>query len=73
MLLTLMAWIILATAGILATAPVPASWLQPLTWVLTAYFSVGVVMNLISRSRLERIWAPVSLVIAVCCAVVAAS
>ena len=72
-LLILMAWVILATAGIVEVPPVPTSWLRPLTWVITAYFSLGAVMNLISRSRLERIWSPVSLVIAVCCALVAAS
>ncbi|HSJ71392.1 MAG TPA: hypothetical protein VLA29_07100 [Acidimicrobiia bacterium] len=40
-------------------------------WVLTAFFGIGAVVNLASRSRVERLWAPVSLVIAVCCAIIA--
>jgi hypothetical protein len=41
-------------------------------WVLTGLFALGTVANLASRSRIERVWAPVSLVIAVCCGIVAA-
>ncbi len=40
-------------------------------WMLTAFFGVGAVGNLASRSKIERVWAPVSLVIAVCCAIIA--
>ena len=40
-------------------------------WVLAVVFAVGTLMNAISPSRVERVWAPVSLVIAVCCAVIA--
>lgn len=40
-------------------------------WMLTIFFGVGAVMNLASRSKIERLWAPVSLVIAVCCAIIA--
>ena len=40
-------------------------------WVLTGFFTLGTVANLASRSKIERIWAPVSLVMAVCCAIVA--
>jgi hypothetical protein len=40
-------------------------------WVLTGFFALGTVANLASRSKIERIWAPVSLIIAVCCAIVA--
>lgn len=40
-------------------------------WVLTGFFTLGTVANLASRSKIERIWAPISLAIAVCCAVVA--
>lgn len=62
-------------ATVLAAAGVAGNWLgsaaQPVMWVLTAIFGVGTVMNAISRSRLERLWAPVVLVIAVCCGVLA--
>jgi len=40
-------------------------------WILTGFFTLGTVANLASRSGLERFWAPVSLVVAVCCAIVA--
>lgn len=73
LVLALAAWVILAAAGLTDSSPVPESWLTPLMWVLTAYFGLGALLNTISRSRLERIWGPVSLVIAVCCAIVAAA
>ncbi len=40
-------------------------------WILATLFTVGAVANLVSPSRAERMWGPVSLVIAVCSAVVA--
>jgi len=40
-------------------------------WVLTGLFALGAVANFASRSPVERLWGPVSLVIAVCCAIVA--
>jgi hypothetical protein len=40
-------------------------------WVLTALFTVGALANLASQSKIERVWVPVSLTIAVCCAIVA--
>jgi hypothetical protein len=40
-------------------------------WVVTAYFALGAVVNLISRSPVERMWAPVSLATAICSAVIA--
>jgi len=41
-------------------------------WVLTGLFALGGLLNLFSRSRLERVWAPWSAGIAVCCGIVAA-
>jgi hypothetical protein len=64
--------VILAAAGLIES-PVPESWLTPLVWVLTAYFGMGAVLNTISRSKVERIWGPVSLIIAICCGLVAAA
>lgn len=69
--LAVVGWIVLAAAGLIATSPLPGSWLEPATWVATAYFALGALVNLISRSRVERIWAPVSLVAAICCGIVA--
>lgn len=40
-------------------------------WGLTGFFTLGTVANLASKSKIERLWAPVSLAIAVCCAIVA--
>lgn len=40
-------------------------------WSLTGFFAVGALLNFVSRSNVERIWGPVSLVIAICCGVIA--
>lgn len=41
-------------------------------WILAGLFTLGALANLASRSKIERIWAPVSAAIAICCAVIAA-
>jgi len=73
LVLAFASWVILAGAGLIDSSPVPESWLTPLTWALSAYFGIGAVANSISRSKVERLWGPVSLVIAVCCGIVAAA
>jgi hypothetical protein len=40
-------------------------------WILAGFFALGAVVNAVSRSRPERIWAVVSAVLAVCCVVIA--
>jgi hypothetical protein len=40
-------------------------------WVLTGLFFLGAVINAVSRSPIERWWAPIALLIAGCCALVA--
>ena len=41
-------------------------------WILAIYFSLGVFMNLMSKSKWEkRIMTPIALVIAICCYLVA--
>jgi hypothetical protein len=61
---------VLASAGL-----VEADWIpgigQTGMWVLTGFFSLGILANAASRSKKERIWAPVSAGIAICCAIVA--
>jgi hypothetical protein len=42
-------------------------------WVLATIFLLGAIANAVSRSHVERWWAPVSLTIALCCGVVAGS
>jgi hypothetical protein len=60
----LFAWIIAAAVG-----SVDPDWA---IWVLTAYFGVGILANLASRSRPERfVMTPVAAVLCACCLVVA--
>ena len=40
-------------------------------WALVAFFTVGTLANVASRSKVERLWGPVSLLIGVCCAIIA--
>ena len=40
-------------------------------WVLAGLFGLSTVINLISPSKVERIWAPVALVLTVCCVLLA--
>ena len=40
-------------------------------WILVAFFGIGALANFASRSRIERAWGPVSLIIAICCALIA--
>ena len=42
------------------------------TWILAIYFTLGVLMNMASKSNWEkRIMTPIALIIAVCCYIVA--
>ena len=56
---------------------VAADWLprigSTVMWALAALFTIGALGNFASRSKIERIWGPVSLGIAVCCGVIAAA
>lgn len=40
-------------------------------WVLAGLFALGALANFASRSKIERIWGPVSLAMAVCSGVIA--
>lgn len=44
-----------------------------LMWVFVGLFTLGGIANLVSRSTIERYWAPVSIAIAICCAVIASA
>lgn len=46
---------------------------KTMLWVLCGLFALGGLANLASRSTLERYWAPVSIGIAVCCAIIASA
>jgi hypothetical protein len=62
--------IVLQTGGVIDLDPVPVGATG--MWVLAGLFTVGALMNFVSRSNVERVWGPVSLAIAACCAVLAA-
>ena len=62
--------LILAAAGLIGDDWVPFDPAIAM-WILAGFFALGVVANGISRSPPERIWAVVSAVLAVCCAVIA--
>ena len=62
--------LILAAAGLIGDDWVPFDP-KIAMWILAGFFALGVAANAISRSPPERIWAVVSAVLAVCCAVIA--
>ena len=62
--------ILLASAGVVAVDWLPLKG-PVVMWVLTGLLGIGTVMNLISRSPPERLWAPVALATAICCGIVA--
>jgi hypothetical protein len=70
-LLLFIAWIVAAAAGLVQTSPIPNAWLTPALWIATAYFGLGTLANLASRSSAERWWAPVALATGICTALVA--
>jgi hypothetical protein len=73
LVLGFMGWAVAARAGLIDLSPVPRSVLGGVAWGVSAYFGLGAVVNLASRSKVERLWSPVSAVIAVCAGIVAAS
>jgi hypothetical protein len=62
--------VILAAAGVIDDGWLPFDPTVAM-WILAGFFSLGTVVNAISRSAPERVWAPVSAVLAVCCALIA--
>ena len=63
-----MALLLLDKGGVVDVgSDVSTAWV----WVLAGFFTWGAFANLASRSKPERIWAPVSAVIAACCTVIA--
>jgi len=62
--------LVLAAGGLIGW-PWSSGAARIVMWVLAGLFTLGTVANAASRSPAERIWAPVSLGVAVCCALVA--
>ena len=65
----LIALYVLDSAGLIDLAWLPGTVLG--MWIVTAFFTLGALANFASRSRIERIWGPLSLAIAVCSAIIA--
>jgi len=40
-------------------------------WFLAGLFALGALANFASRSKIERVWGPISLVLAICCGIIA--
>ena len=62
--------VVLAGGGMIDDGWLPVDT-TAVMWVLAALMTVGAVMNAISRSPRERLWAPVALAVAACCAWIA--
>lgn len=62
--------LLLRAGGVLETGWIPRLGPTGL-WILTGFFGLGAVANLVSRSRVERWWTPVALLVAAGCAVLA--
>ena len=62
--------LVLAGAGFIDDSWVPVD-ITIVMWILAALLTVGAVTNAISRSPRERLWAPVALIVAICCALIA--
>jgi hypothetical protein len=65
----LIALFVLDSAGLIDLTWLPGT--RAGMWIVTAFFALGAVANFASRSRIERVWGPVALVIAVCSGIIA--
>jgi hypothetical protein len=66
----LMGLFVLASAGLLSPGWLPGTGKAGM-WFLTGFFTLGALANFASRSKAERYWGPVSLLIAACCGFIA--
>ena len=64
--------VVLSASGVIDADLVPGRGAVTM-WVLATIFLLGAMANAVSRSRVERGWAPVSLTIELCCGAVAGS
>jgi hypothetical protein len=62
--------VVLSASGLIDADLVPGDGAVTM-WVLAVLFLLGAIANAVSRSRVERWWAPVSLALALCCAAMA--
>jgi hypothetical protein len=66
----LIGFFVLASASLITADWMPGTGKGGM-WFLTGLFTLGAVANFASRSKLERYWSPVSLVMAACCGIIA--
>ena len=63
--------VVLASAGLIEAAWLPGDG-KIVMWSLAGLLALGALANFASRSPRERIWGPVALAVAICCAIIAA-
>ncbi|MES2630825.1 MAG: hypothetical protein V4611_02620 [Patescibacteria group bacterium] len=69
----LIAIVILAKVGMI-TLNIDQNLIDVFMWIIAGYFTLGIFMNAISRSKKERnLMTPVALVLAIFCIIIAAS
>lgn len=66
----LIVFLVMAASGLIETT-IAVEMRRAGMWVLTALFGLGALANFASRSKIERLWGPLSLGIAICCGVIA--
>lgn len=64
--------VVLGSAGLIEWDLVSSDG-RAVMWVFAGLFTIGGLANLVSRSPVERLWAPVSIAIAICCTVIASA
>jgi hypothetical protein len=62
--------VVLTAGGILGADWLPFD-ITVVLWLLVVFFAIGAIVNALSPSPRERIWSPVSAVLAICCALLA--
>ena len=66
------ALVVARQGGIPVWAPLPDAWLPVAVWTISGLLALAVILNAITRSRVERaIWLPVTLVLLAATLVVA--
>ncbi len=61
----------LDVGGLVDTGLAEGDWTRWTLWVLAGLFTLGALANFASRSKIERIWGPVSLGLAICSVILA--
>ena len=66
------ALVVLRQGGFSLWSPLPIAWIRTTVWILAGYSTLGIALNAISRSAIERtVMTPVCVALAVTCAITA--